>query len=66
MLAYMMDGIDRNRRRFELSSRTSAAREGMLSGSGNIHESGYTGGVRMEDFHTLYTLHKEQVRGGVV
>ncbi|WP_419890919.1 arginase family protein [Paenibacillus xylanexedens] len=34
MLVYMMDGIDRNRRRFELSSRNSAAREGMLSGAG--------------------------------
>ncbi|NMI05134.1 arginase family protein [Paenibacillus sp. SZ31] len=34
MLVYMMDGIDRNRRRFESSSRTSAAREGMLSGAG--------------------------------
>ncbi|PQP83660.1 hypothetical protein C0Q44_02935 [Paenibacillus sp. PCH8] len=34
MWVYMMDGIDRNRRRFELSACTDAAREGILSGAG--------------------------------
>lgn len=34
MLAYMVDGIDRNRRRFEKSSRIRIARDEMLSGAG--------------------------------